>query len=132
MRLRLISHVLKPRTSVCVYFLSLCCSHMINKRMSMTRIKTCHFHSSQKWTLIGLLFERPYLIKGLNLMIPTFAKSADFGKNGEFWNKTADFEKPRISKKKKNPWILLKSMVFRIHKNRGFLCETKYQVCLER
>ena len=31
--------------------------------------------------LVGLSFvktKRPYLIKGLNLMIPTFAKSADF------------------------------------------------------
>ena len=48
-------------------------------------------------------FERPYLIKGLNIMIPTFAKSTDFGKNHGF----------------------PKTVAFRIRKNRGFLCETK-------
>ena len=63
---------------------------------------------------VGLSFEKLYLI---NLMIPTFAKSSDFGKNHGFWEKTnpqisktvdfrfqklqiseiANFEKPRIS-----------------------------------
>ena len=55
--------------------------------------------------IIGLSFERSYLIKGLNLMIPNFAKSADFGKNRGlvkkqflteirgFWPKSAVLEK---------------------------------------
>ena len=35
-------------------------------------------HSNALSRFIDLLFERPYLIKGLKLMIPTFAKSTDF------------------------------------------------------
>ena len=43
--------------------------------------------------IFGLSFERPYLIKGLNLTIPTFAEAADFGKT-----QTADFENHGLPK----------------------------------
>ena len=41
---------------------------------------------SRSWLRLnfGLSFERPHLIKGLNLMIPTVAKSTDFHKNCGF------------------------------------------------
>ena len=49
--------------------------------------------------VIGLSFKRPYLMKGLNLMITKSAKSVDFGNNHGFqhencrFRKTTDFEK---------------------------------------
>ena len=36
-----------------------------------------------KWSFLWKM-KRPYLMEGLNLMIPTFAKTADFGKNSGF------------------------------------------------
>ena len=45
--------------------------------------------------IFGLSFERPYLMKGLNLMIAKFTKSTDFGtKTTDF----ADFKKTQILK----------------------------------
>ena len=61
-------------------------------------------HEVSYWTVqfflifIGLSFERPYLIKRLNLMI---AKSVDFGKNCGFWS-TVHFKKMQISQILKN------------------------------
>ena len=47
-------------------------------------------------TLIGLSFERPYLMEDLNLMITKSAKSTDFGKIRRFQQKP---EIVQISKK---------------------------------
>ena len=67
-------------------------------------------------------------------MIPTFAKSADFTDFEKPWtSKTADFKKNHGFRKLQ----ILKTTDFeKLHsestKNRGFLCETKDKVCLER
>ena len=67
---------------------------------------------------MGLSFGRLYLMKGLNLMItnpPILVKIVDFSmKTADF----VDFEKLQILENRE------------IHKNFGFLCETKDQVCL--
>ena len=46
--------------------------------IQMTHLSSSHVHTLMFNLFIGLSFERPYLIKGLNLMIAKSMKSADF------------------------------------------------------
>ena len=63
-------------------------------------------------SIIGLSFERPYLIKGLNLMIPTFAENRSFWvKNHSFQQKPQKPQKPQFLSKEK-PRFLGQKLLF--------------------
>ena len=73
-------------------------------------------------SFIGLSFEIPYFMEGLNLMIAKSTKSVVFGKNRGFQQKPEDFTDFKNCRFWKTADL----------ESRGFLCETKDQVCVER
>ena len=101
--------------------------------------KCAHFHHRctlpARVTFIGLSFERPYLIKGLNFMIPTFvdfaAEICSFHQIHGFPSKTTVFsQKPQISRVRICRFHEIhsfpsKTMVFHdFHENCGFQPKT--------